>query len=564
MIAMLENFSLFPVWQPGLVLLLAAVVAIATPRTFNNWLIPTAALAALVVWLQVYPNTEWGETANKAASTFALAFIIISFLAGLYAFDQARKLEQVATLLYAGSTISVIYSPDYLTFFIFWEITAISSTFIVWSGNLRGTFGAGLRYLAFQLVSGVLLLMGIVGFYQATGSLLPQPMSLETWYGWCFLVAFGIKAAFPFLHMWLPDAYPNSSATGSVVLSAFTTKMAIFALLLHFQSQPILILIGLGMAIWPMLYMTLENDIRRVIAYALQNQFGFMVVAIGVGSKLAVNGAVAHAFACTFYGGLLYMASGALLHNVGTTKCHELGQLAKRYPFVLIATVVGGFTIAAFPFFIGFASKSLTLSALAKEHYTVSWLILVISSIAVIDALAFKVPYHAFFKPQPTVANDRAHRETPAMMKVAIGLTTAICILPGIFPHLYYQLLPYEQYHQYALNTIPHLITQYQLIVFTLLGFLLFNWLKLYPNQYEQTMVDAGVLYRKWLPMLSGKIRYGLSSLNKWVRESRMMNSAQQLLENSEKAMLAHFWPTGSMVIWVAVILVATLLLYFI
>lgn len=565
MIAMFESFQLLPTWQPGLLMILAALVATFSSKQFNDWLIPIAAIGALVVWAQVEPNASWTDTSNKIASTFALAFIVVSFLAGIYAIGQAQKLEQVMTLLYAGSTISVVYAPDYLTLFIFWEITAISSAFIVWSGNSRDTYGAGLRYLAFQLCSGVLLLMGIVGFYQATDSLLPQAMSLETWYGWCFLGAFGIKAAFPFLHMWLPDAYPSSSATGSVVLSAFTTKMAIFSLLFHFQSQPILIVIGLGMAIWPMLYMTLENDIRRVIAYALQNQFGFMVVAIGVGSELAVNGAVAHAFACTFYGGLLYMASGAVLHNVGSTQCHEIGELAKRYPFILLAMLAGGFTIAAFPFFIGFASKSLTLSALAKSGYAVPWLILVVSSVAVIDALAFKVPYHAFFKAEPSAMKSRGYKVTPLPMKVAIVMSIIICVLPGIFPNIYYQLLlPFEHYHSYELNTLPHLITQFELIAFTLLGFLLFNWLKLYPNQYAQTMVDAGVLYRKWLPNLGRKIRSVLKMLTSWLGQSKVSINAQHFMSRSEQAMLSHYWPTGSMVIWVALILIATLLLYFI
>ncbi|MDZ7736906.1 MAG: proton-conducting transporter membrane subunit, partial [Gammaproteobacteria bacterium] len=92
------------------------------------------------------------------------------------------------------------------------------------------------------------------------------------------IFGFGIKAAFPFLHNWLQDAYPAASPSGTVVLSAFTTKLAIYALARGYAGTEILIPIGALMTAFPIFYAVIENDLRRVLAYSLNNQLGFMVV----------------------------------------------------------------------------------------------------------------------------------------------------------------------------------------------------------------------------------------------------------------------------------------------
>jgi multicomponent Na+:H+ antiporter subunit D len=569
---MMASFLELLTAQPGLLLILAGIAAVFLPTRINALLLIIAPCLGFCIWLGLDNNStlhslqinqiDFVVGTGNATNTFALAFLLISALAGIFSLSNDDRLEQVNTLIYAGATISVLYSQDYLSFFFFWEITAITSAFIVWAGRTDSSYGAGLRYLVQHLFAGVLLLIGIIGQYQQTQSFALQSFQLDHWYEWCFLLAFGIKAAFPFLHTWLPDAYPRSTPTGSVVLSAFTTKMAIYALLVHFTGQKALIVIGCTMAIWPMLYMVLENDLRRVIAYALQNQFGYMVVAIGLGTELAVNGAVAHAFACTLYGGLLYMVTGALIKGTGSAKCSDLGGLAKRYPILLAASLVGGFTIAAFPFFVGFASKSLTLSALSKEHMDIAWLALVFSSVAVIDALAIKLPYFAFIKPAADQKTVTEAKEIPLSMKIAMIALAVICIFPGIFPHSYYQLLPNEKYWDYELNSASHLLTQFQLIVFTALGFVLIKLLKLYPNQYPQTLVDVDILFRKGIPSIWRELNHISSSAKLFFAESRIAQHYGNLRTMSEKIMISRLWPTGSMVIWVVIILVATVMLY--
>ena len=98
-------------------------------------------------------------------------------------------------------------------------------------------------------------------------------------------LAFGIKCAFPLLHNWLQDAYPEATVTGTVLLSAFTTKVAVYALARGFAGTEILVPIGAAMTAFPIFYAVIENDLRRVLAYSLNNQLGFMVVGIGIGTR---------------------------------------------------------------------------------------------------------------------------------------------------------------------------------------------------------------------------------------------------------------------------------------
>ena len=147
------------------------------------------------------------------------------------------------------------------------------------------------------------------------------------------LAGFGIKAAFPMVHNWLQDSYPRASETGAVVLSVFTTKLAVYALARYFAGLEWLIWIGAVMTVFPVFFAVIENDLRKVLAYSLNNQVGFMVCAVGIGTQLAVNGAAAHAFAHIMYKALLFMSMGAVLYRTGTTKANELGGLQRTMPW---------------------------------------------------------------------------------------------------------------------------------------------------------------------------------------------------------------------------------------
>jgi len=216
-----------------------------------------------------------------------------------------------------------------------------------------------------------------------------------------------------------------------------------------------------------------------------------MVVAVGIGTPLALNGAAAHAFCHILYKALLFMSMGAVLLRTGTCKGSELGGLYKSMPFTTVCCIVGAASISAFPLFSGFVSKSMIVSAVAHEHLTFVWLMLIFASAGVFHHSGIKIPYFAFF------AHDSGIRceEAPLSMRVAMGITAALCIGIGVFPAALYSILPYPV--DYVPYTVAHVITQLQLLMYSALAFTVMMLWKIYPPELKSVNLDTDWLYRK-------------------------------------------------------------------
>ena len=430
---------------------------------------------------------------------FVYIFLLATLLSVIFALHVRDTMQQVAGLVYAGGAIGAVLAGDFLTLFMFWEVTAIASVFLVWATRTRASYRSGIRYIIFQLISGVLLLMGALAIYVDSGSLRFEQVELDGVGGWLIFIAFGIKCAFPLLHNWLQDAYPNATATGVVFLSAFTTKLAVYALARGFAGEEILIYIGAAMAVIPLFYAVLEDDLRRVLAYALNNQLGFMVIGVGVGTELALNGTAAHAFCHILYKSLLFMSMGAVLYRTGTARASSLGGLYKSMPWTTGFCIVGAASMA-FPLFGGFVSKSLIISAASEQGYIWTWAILMFAAAGVFLNAGLKVPYFAFF------SCDRGIRceEAPKNMLAAMAIASAFCIGIGLYPPALYSLVPYAiDYEPY---TGAHVVTQLQLLAFTALAFAILVRHKLYPTERPAVIIDTDVVYRRWLPAAIGEI----------------------------------------------------------
>ncbi|MFT5638271.1 MAG: multicomponent Na+:H+ antiporter subunit D, partial [Paracoccaceae bacterium] len=352
---------------------------------------------------------------DKLSRVFGLIFALAAFLGNLYAWHVRDTVQQVAAILYAGSAIGAVFAGDLITLFFYWEGTAIASVFLIWARRTEGAYHTGMRYLIVQIGSGVILLAGTALFYRETGSIEFGQMTLGSLATWLIFLSFGIKCAFPLLHNWLQDSYPAATITGTVILSAFTTKLAVYALARGFAGTEILIYIGVIMTLFPIFFAEIENDLRRVLAYSLNNQLGFMVVGIGIGTEMALNGTASHAFAHILYKALLFMSVGAVLYRTGTSKASELGGLYRTMPRTAIFCLVGAASISAFPLFSGFVTKSLILDEAAGQHYPIIWALLVFASAGVLSHSGIKIPFFAFF------AHDSGlrPREAPMHMQLA-------------------------------------------------------------------------------------------------------------------------------------------------
>ena len=465
-------------------------------------------------------------------------------------------------MIYAGAAISAVYAGDLLTLFVFWELTAVSSVFLIWASGSERAYRAGIRYLIVQVGSGVLLMAGALLHYVDTGSLTFDNLGLSGLGNTLIFLAFGIKCAFPLLHSWLEDAYPEATVGGTVMLSAFTTKLAVYALARGFPGTEILIYIGVAMTAFPIFYAVIENDLRRVLAYSLNNQLGFMVTGIGIGTPLALSGTAAHAFCHILYKALLFMSMGAVLHRTGTIKGSELGGLYKSMPWTTGFCIVGAASISAFPLFSGFVSKSLILTAVAEEGYLIPWLMLLFASAGVFHHSGIKIPFFAFF------AHDNGLRvkEAPKNMLIAMGIASFFCIGIGVYPQPLYALLPYPvDYHPY---TTYHVINQLQLLMFSALAF---TWLMrtgVYPPELRSTNIDVDVVYRKLLPSLMQNLISKLERINKLSVKTaeRVLHSsiAKVYRYSGPESGLARSVNAGSMVFWVLVMLGTYLIISFV
>ncbi len=556
--------------SPFIIFYLGALLVLATQGNVRKVvLLATPLITGLHLWfnldagiLTTYSIMDYELTAmrtDKLSLLFAYLFCLASFIAGIYSLHVTDTKQHVAGLVYAGSALGAVFAGDLITLFIFWELLAISSVFLIWARGTERAFKAGVRYLLFQVMSGVFLLAGALVYYHNTGSLAFNHIGLNSTAGWLIFIAFGIKAAFPFLHSWLTDGYPEATVTGTVFLSAFTTKVAVYSLARGFAGEEILIYIGVTMACFPIFYAVIENDLRKVLAYSLINQIGFMVTGIGIGTALALNGAVAHAFSDVIFKGLLFMSMGAVLYRAGTINGSDLGGLYKSMPKTTVLCIVGALSISAFPLFSGFVSKSMIMVALMSENYGYLWLLMLFASAGVFHHAGIKIPYFAFF------AHDSGIRtkEAPTNMLVAMTIAAVLCIFVGTQPQYLYALLPWEvEYWPYDMT---HVLVQLQLLFFSALAFVWLNKQGLYPPELHSVNLDVEWLYRKLLPASAQR---GKTVLQR-AKESMMttaITSVQGVRKTFSRSSMAKYhlsesWPTGSMVFWISIVLVAYLLL---
>lgn len=498
---------------------------------------------------------------DRLSFMFAVIFHIAAFITVVYSLHLRDPMQQAISLVYAGCALGVVLAGDLVTLFIYWEAAAISSVFLIWARRTPASYRAGMRYLIIQVISGLMLLGGIILHTGSGGSIEFTQLDLGTAGGLLIFIAFGIKCAFPLLHNWLVDAYPEATVTGTVVLSAFTTKMAVYALATAFPGTEILIWIGLVMTAFPIFYAVIENDLRRVLTYSMINQLGFMVVGVGIGTELALNGAAAHAFADILFKALLFMSMGAVLLRTGKINGSDLGGLYKSMPYTTGFCIIGAASISAFPLFSAFVTKSMIMEAAAQEGLTVAWLILLFASAGVFHHAGIKIPFFAFF------AHDSGIRcrEAPASMLIAMALAASLSMCIGIFPQTLYTLLPYETGYQPF--TLTHVVTQLQLLFFSALAF---TWLirrGIYPPELHSVNLDSDWLYRKpgaWLAHRAlHSVESGEKGLFTTIRKLSFMAGARLHRHHGPKGLLARTWPTGSMVLWVAFLLGVYLIFYY-
>ena len=493
--------------HPGLVLIFGAWFLPLFHGTAKRVVLVALPAAALLGTFLMKPGTYgvvrflgqevvFGRV-DALSLVFCYVFALMALIGIVYALHVDDDAQHITALTYAGSALGATLAGDFLSLFLFSELMAISAALLVWLRRRPEAGAAGFRYLMVHVFGGLCLLGGIVLYWADTGSLVFSDLTPHAGSAafTLILIAFLINAAVPPLGAWLPDAYPEATVTGAVFLTAFTTKSAVYMLIRGFAGTEILIWWGAGMAVYGVVYAVLENDARRLLAYHIISQVGYMVCGVGIGTALALNGSSAHAFAHILYKAVLFMGAGAVLQMTGLRKLSDMGGLHKTMPWTFSLYMVGAFAISAVPLFSGFVSKSMVVSAAGEAHHAGVFLVLTLASAGTFLHTGLKLPWYMFF------GEDRGlkAKEPPKNMLVAMGIAAAACVLIGVFPSLLYAHLPFPA--DYVPYTTRHVLSTLGLLAFTALGF----FMLLKQLDPEPTIsLDTDWFYRRGLMSLLG------------------------------------------------------------
>ncbi|GAB4275118.1 MAG: Na(+)/H(+) antiporter subunit D [Deferrisomatales bacterium] len=502
--------------------LVGAVLAAVLPLRARKVALPLVTLAAFlsIHWLQ---EGTYGEISylgftlvpavvDPLSKVFLHVFTLMAFIGVIYGLHVEDRWQHVSALLYVAGSAGVTLAGDYLTLFIYWELMAFASAFLVFLRRRPESVRAGFRYLLVHTVGGLVLLAGIFLWWLKTGDLSfgripPEAAGLA---GYLILIGFALNAAVPPIHAWLPDAYPESTVMGGAFMCAFTTKTAVYVLARAFPGYEVLAVLGAIMTLYGVGYAIIENDGRRILSYHIVSQVGYMVCGVGVGTAMAVNGAVAHAYAHILYKALLFMGVGAVLEMAGTCELSKLGGLYKRMPLAMLGTVIGGISISGFPFTSGFISKSMVIAGAGEAHRLVLMLMLILASVGTFLSVGIKLPYFIWFGKDSGVEA----KDPPKNMVVAMGIAAFFCFFLGIYPDYLYKMLPFPvTYHPYSAY---HFSETIQLLGFTGLGFY-FLRKKLTPE--AKLNLDLDWFYRKGAAVFLRVARNPISPINDWVGE---------------------------------------------
>ena len=509
---------------PGLILILGAIVLLLLPATARK----AGAIALAALGFYAISQLEDGEQlfptllgfkltllrVDATSKAFGYIFTLCAFAAFIFSWHEKSRAENTAALVYVGSALGVVFAGDMITWYVCWELMAIASTFLILARKTEKSLKAAQRYILVHLAGGLILLTGILLAIQATGSIAFTSKVLTQNEMAKYFILLGIlinAAAVPF-SSWLPDAYPESTIMGGIFLSAYTTKTAVYTLIRGFPGEELLIPIGCVMTLYGIIYALLENDMRRILAYSIINQVGFMVCGVGIGTNLAIAGVVAHAFCHIIYKALLWMSAGAVLYRTGKSKCTELGGLYKTMPITMVLGTIGALSISSVPLTSGFVSKTLIVAAAEQQHYLWVWLVLEIASAGVFLHAGIKFPYFVFFN----VDRGLRPKEAPKPMLIGMGLLAFLCIYLGCHPTPLYDILPFDPGESKTFSAIyvdhfANVVTMFQLLAFSALAFFVFlPLLKRTPT----ISIDFDWFYRKgakWFFWMADK---SLNSLN--------------------------------------------------
>lgn len=505
---------------PAVLVLIVAALALILPRKVGYGL-SAIALAAVVPWsfgIEDGVHTEailFGfdlavVAGDPASRLMGVIFGLFGLTAVGYAYStDADRAHLAFGLGYVGTSLGAVFAGDWLTLLLFWEGMTVMSTVLVWLYGGQAV-RAGYRYALAHGIGGSLLLAGIA-VHAVDGGLTSQVL----WFDGSGLssgiaailggIGIGVNAAFIGVHYWLPDTYSRPHVAASVFMTAFTTKTAVYAAFRAFpEGNLYLAFMGAAMTVFGATFALMQKDMRRLLAYHIQAQVGYMMAGIGIGGALGVAGGFAHLFNHILYKGVLFMAAGILIIRTGQNRLDKFGAVGTTAPVTLGAFLIGALAITGVPGFNGFVSKGMILDAAdaADMHFALT----VLLWLGVIGTFAsfIKFGYYAFMKGEREPIRDVSPVNVGSM-----GILAGLCVLLGLWYQPLIDILPMaDQLPELKPYSTGHLIEGIGLGIAGLIAFVVGKPLidRAHGGIDINTVHDPGIFYgsRSIVDALSG------------------------------------------------------------
>ncbi len=373
----------------------------------------------------------WGIEYRIDAANALVALIVsgIAAVAFPYAWQSVKQeiphkqhsLFYAALMLCFTGLLGITQTGDIFNLFVFLEISSLSSYALISMGKQRRALTAAYQYLIMGTIGATFFLIGVGLLYAMTGTLnmadlsqrLPELYEHRTVHTAFAFIMVGLSlklALFP-LHLWLPNAYTYAPTIVTVFLAATATKVAVYVMLRvifsvfdfsFIEATPtdelFLLLCVMGILMMSF-YAIYQTDAKRLLAYSSVAQIGYMMLGLSLGSVLGVTATLVHMFNHALMKGALFMAIGAIVYQIGSSRIDKFAGLGKQMPWTFAAIVIGGLSLIGVPGTAGFISKwFLVLAAIEQQHWLLVMVVLAGSLLAVI--YVWKLVEVLYFKPE--------------------------------------------------------------------------------------------------------------------------------------------------------------------
>ena len=292
--------------------------------------------------------------------------------------------------LFTFSMLMLIMSNNFIQLFFGWEAVGLVSYLLIGFYFKRDSaiFANLKAFLVnrvgdFGFVLGIGLVLAYFGGslrYADVFAYLPNVVG-STLFGWdlititCLLLfvgAMGKSAQFP-LHVWLPDSMEGPTPISALIHAATMVTAGLFMVSrmspmyeLSTTALSVIMVIGAITALFMGFLGTIQNDIKRVVAYSTLSQLGYMTVALGVS---AYSVAMFHVMTHAFFKALLFLAAGSVIIGMHHDQdMRNMGGLRKYMPITWFTMLLGNLALIGTPLFSGFYSKDSIIEAVHASN----------------------------------------------------------------------------------------------------------------------------------------------------------------------------------------------------